>query len=530
MNAFFSMIIMKDRGGKLVGKTKKVAIIDIGSNTVRLVVYQVSPLGNISQLQNVKLPVRLYQYLDEKQELSEEGTSKLVEVIQLFQAILSEFAVDEVIATATAVIRQAQNSQAVLTKVAEKTNIHLRLLSEEEEAYFGQYAIVRTTQFSEGYTVDMGGGSTEVTYFKENQIKNSHSFPFGVVTLKNLFFQNKEPNDTKAIKKTREYVLKQFSSLKWLKPRDLPVIAIGGSARNIASVHQLSSNYPLSGIHEYEMTKENLVETSELFQSMNLSELQNLDGLSKDRADIILPANLTFLALCEKTGATKFVFCNKGLREGLLLEELNQAEEQLYNPDRVVEGVLSRMTETYDMNVPLAKKRKELAEKLLNLCQEEGLVELDQKLLQYVHYAAFLYHIGSYIEEDDSSMHSFYLLANSNLNGFSHKERVVLALLASYKNKSLTRKFLQIVPGWFSTQELNLIRQAGSLIKFTESLLVTRVNQIQSISLEKDAKKTYVLKIKWSQDPLAETYRGNRQKKNFETVINKAIRLEFTRS
>jgi exopolyphosphatase/guanosine-5'-triphosphate,3'-diphosphate pyrophosphatase len=147
-----------------------------------------------------------------------------------------------------------------------------------------------------------------------------------------------------------------------------------------------------------------------------------------------------------------------------------------------------------------------------------------------VHYAAFLYHIGSYIEEDDSSMHSFYLLANSNLNGFSHKERVVLALLASYKNKSLTRKFLQIVPGWFSTQELNLIRQAGSLIKFTESLLVTRVNQIQSISLEKDAKKTYVLKIKWSQDPLAETYRGNRQKKNFETVINKAIRLEFTRS
>ncbi|WP_251870209.1 Ppx/GppA family phosphatase [Enterococcus italicus] len=512
-----------------MGKTKKVAIIDVGSNTVRLVIYQVSPVGNISQLQNVKLPARLYQYLDENQELSESGTAKLVEVIQLFQEILSEFDVDEIIATATAVIRQATNRQAVLAKVAEQTKLNLRLLSGEEEAYYGQYAVVRTTQFSEGYTVDMGGGSTEVTYFKDNQIQHSHSFPFGVVTLKNLFFQNKEPNDSKAIKKTKDYVRKQFASQKWIKPRDVPIIGIGGSARNIASVYQIVSNYPLSGIHEYEMTKANLNETSELFQSLTLAELQNLDGLSKDRADIILPANLTFLALCEITEAEKFVFCNKGLREGLLLKELSNTAEQVYDPDRVVEGVLMRMTESYGIDVALAQKRRALAEKLLTLCQEEGLVTLDPKLLQYVYYAAFLYHIGSYIEEDDSSMHSFYLLANSNLNGFTHKERVALALLASYKNKSLTRKFLQNVPDWFSSQELSLIRQAGSLIKFTESLLITRVNEICSISLTKD-KKCYVLAIDWSKEPLAESYRANRQKKNFEAVINKSVKLEFTRS
>ncbi len=88
---------------------------------------------------------------------------------------------------------------------------------------------------------------------------------------------------------------------------------------------------------------------------------------------------------------------------------------------------------------------------------------------------------------------------------------------------------MQNVPDWFSSQELSLIRQAGSLIKFTESLLITRVNEICSISLTKD-KKSYVLAIDWSKEPLAESYRANRQKKNFEAVINKSVKLEFTRS
>lgn len=508
-------------------KLKEYAIIDIGSNTVRLVIYQVTPLGNISQLQNVKLPVRLYQYLDEQGNLAEIGIEKLIEVIQLFQTILAEYAPMELIATATAVIRQAHNQKEVLKQVRKQTNVTLRLLSDQEEAYYGQYAIARTTQFAEGYTVDMGGGSTEVTYFKDNEIQEYHSFPFGVVTLKNLFFTNKEPGDKKAIKKAQSYIYNQLNQLEWLKARQLPIIAVGGSARNIASVHQIISNYPLSGIHEYEMTKQHLQEVCELFQELSLEELQNLDGLSKDRADIILPANLTFLALCTQVNASAFVFCNKGLREGLLLEQLNQQVPNLYDPQRVVEGMLTRMTETYNINVEIAEKRMNVAKQLLSSCQEAGLVERNDTLNRYVYFASYLYHMGSYIEEDDSSMHSFYLIANSNLNGFSHKERVILALLASYKNKSLTRKFLQNMPTLFTSQELEMIRKAGCLIKFTESLLVTRVNKIVSMALVKDNKKEYSLRICWTNEPLAESYRANRQKKNFETVIKKSIQLDF---
>lgn len=514
-------------GGPFMKQMKEIAIIDIGSNTVRLVVYQISPMGNFSQLQNVKLPVRLYQYLDGKQQLSTDGIKRLIEVIQLFQTILNLYKTDELIATATAVIRQAKNHVQVLTEVEKATGLSLRLLSEQEEAYYGQYAIARTTQFSEGYTIDMGGGSTEITYFKNNKIQASHSFPFGVVTLKNLFFVQKPHNDKKAIKKAQEYVYQQFKSEKWIKPRNLPIIAIGGSARNIASVHQITSDYPLSGIHEYEMHNKNLQETFQLFQDSSFEELQNLDGLSKDRVDIILPANLTFLAFCEIIEAPKFVFCNKGLREGLLLEKLNQEIPNIYDPDHVKEGVLNRLTETYGINVPLANKRRKIANQLLKLCQAENFITVNKTFHHYIYYTSILYHVGSYIEEDDSSMHSFYLIANSNLNGFSHKQRVILALLASYKNKSLTRKFLSSLNDWFTSEEMDLIRQAGCLMKFTEALLVTQVNEIISMLFEKTAKKTYRLVVEWQHDPLAEEYRATRQKKNLETVINKSITLDF---
>lgn len=509
---------------------KNIAIIDIGSNTVRLVIYQISRLYNFTQLQNVKLPVRLYQYLDAEKKLSDEGIQKLEEVIRLFQEILTRHQIDELIATATAVIRQARNQEKILQTIKEDTGLSLRLLSDQEEAFYGQYAVARTTRFSEGYTVDMGGGSTEITYFKDNEILHSHSFPFGVVTLKNLFFNGKAHNDKKAIEKAQRYLREQFSALSWLQKRGLPIIAVGGSSRNIASVHQIQTHYPISGIHGYEMDQKDLETTSKLFQRLSMEELQNLDGLSRDRADIILPANLTFSVLYQLLDAEKFVFCNKGLREGLLIERINQELPDTYDPYDVVGGVITRLTETYGINVYSATKRMNAAKLLLEALQKEDFIRESAALTQYLYYAAFLYHVGSYIEEDDSSMHSFYLIANSNLNGFTHKERVALALLASYKNKTLFTQYIASLESWFTERELTLIKQAGSLIKFSEALNITQVNEIIALDFKKADKKSYRLAISWSYDPLAETYRANRQKKNLEMIIGKKILIDFTKN
>lgn len=511
-------------------KKKNIAIIDIGSNTVRLVIYQLNEQMVFTELQNIKLPVRLYQFLDENKELTTEGIHQLLRIMKLFKEIASSYVLEETIATATAVIRQSKNAQAVLEMVAKKTGIAIRLLSEKEEAYYGQYAIARTTSFSEAYTVDMGGGSTEVTYFKNNEIVESHSFPFGVVTLKQLFFNDVATNDETAISQAKSYIKKQFASLPWLKERNVPIIAIGGSSRNIATVHERMTDFPVVGIHQYEMKKKDLKETLSLFTSLSFSELQSLDGLSKDRADIIIPANLTFIALMEQVHSPKFIFCNKGLREGLLMEYVNQNYPATYSPHQVAMTSIQRFVDTYQIDQYRAKKRTQIVELLLNEIKQKQLISEEiEQLVAYVSYGAQLYHIGSYIEEDNSAYHSFYLLANSNLNGFTHRERISLALLASYKNKSLFKLFVKPFKQWFTEEELKYVRLAGSLIKFCEALNITTVNEIIHFSL-KDKDTHYVLKVDWSFDPVAEEYRANRQKKNLENVINKKVVIDFKKA
>lgn len=506
-----------------MAKIKQVAVIDIGSNTVRLVIYRMTKLYDFHELQNVKLPVRLYQYLDKEGRLAAEGTNKLIEVIKLFQQVMGHYELDDVIATATAVIRQAANQKAVLQEVATQTGMTLRLLSGEEEASYGQYAIVRSTQYNNGYSVDMGGGSTEITYFKNGKIKNYHSFPFGVVTLKNLFFNGEKPK----LKEAVQYIKKQFAEFSWIQQRDLPIIAIGGSSRNIASVHQRMKSYPMSGIHEYELTRAGLQETADLFESMTVSQLQNLDGLSRDRADIILPANILYLTFYDTVAATKFVFCHRGLREGLLMERINQEAPGAYNPNNVGDSTVSRLADLFITDTTAAQQRYTIAKKLITELQAADLLYPGKVALKYLEVGSLLYHIGAYVEEDDSSMHSFYLLANSNLSGFSHRERLVIALVASYKNKSLFNQFLSQYKGWLSSEELNGIREIGSIIKFCDALAITRVNQLQEMSFEAVDKKTIRLNIQWEYDPMAEYYRGTRQKKNLENVIGRTLELNF---
>lgn len=509
-----------------MSKLQQVAVIDIGSNTVRLVIYRINQVYDFHELQNVKLPIRLYQYLDKKNQLQKKGIDSLIEVIRLFQTIMKHYQLDDVIPVATAVIRQAENQEDILKTVKEKTGMALRLLSDEEEARYGQYAIARSTQFNEGYTIDMGGGSTEVTYFKNGVIQQYHSFHFGVVTLKSLFY-DAESDNQKANEKARSYIQKQFDTQDWLKKRNLPVISIGGSSRNIASVHQRLHDYPMAGSHEYKMHLDDLKETASLFTRLTFSEMQDLDGLSRDRADIILPANVNYIALYEAMGANELIFCHLGLREGLLMERINREQNGTYTPNNVRQGTLDRLAALYLVDAKAVEQRQKIANQLLAQLAKGNLFFPNRTTNNYLKYGTSLYHIGAYVDEDDSSMHSFYLLTNSNLNGFSHKERLALALIASYKNKSLFNQFLSQYLGWLSDEELQSVREIGSLLKFCDSLAITKVNEIIDIDLKKAKKNLLELKIVWKYPPLAEYYRAMRQKKNLEYVLGTNLTIDF---
>jgi exopolyphosphatase / guanosine-5'-triphosphate,3'-diphosphate pyrophosphatase len=157
---------------------EKYGIIDIGSNTMRLVIYERNKSGRLKEVENVKAVARLRNYLTEDNVLTEEGIRVLLETLLSFQDITRHHQIQHVKCVATATIRQAKNQEDIKKLVEETTDFPIRVLSEYEEAYYGFLAAVNSTPITEGITIDIGGGSTELTYIKTVSLWNitsSHS-------------------------------------------------------------------------------------------------------------------------------------------------------------------------------------------------------------------------------------------------------------------------------------------------------------------------------------------------------------------
>lgn len=508
--------------------TERVGLIDIGSNTIRLVIFETDAYFNIHELQNVKTPARLYLYLSEDKVMSQEGIDKLVTIMQSFKRIAAQYNIDKLMPVATAAVRQSENKDDIIQQVEDRTGIWITLLTEEQEAYYGNYAVLHSINAENGITIDIGGGSTEITYFENKKLIHSTSFPFGVVKLKEMFFEGKAHNDSKAIKKASKFIQEQFKSLSWIQNLKVPIIAIGGSARNIANIHQRNINYPIAGVHGYEMSKDSLEDTLNLLKKASWDELTDLDGLSRDRTDIILPANLVFNALFDTVNATTFIFSNRGLREGVIMEYLNIHHNNPYDLFEIRKQTVERTARLYQISPMVAKQRVSIADKLFSAIKNSIQQDVNDYWKLYLRAGAYLYYLGSFIDNDSQSQNTFYILSNSNLLGLNHKERVILSLLASFKNKSLLKQYTKDVEDWFTDDELALIQYLGGIIKFSEALNDSHVNVVKDISLEKDDDGHYTLHIVHQGDILAEDYRTNRQKKHLERILNADLVIKFT--
>ena len=507
---------------------ERIALIDVGSNTVRLVIFNIDmeSFYDISEIQNIKVPARLVQYV-ENGAMNEEGIQLLVDLLSSYLKITEKYDVDRLIAVATAAVRNSSNVRDIVERVEKETGLELAVFSEKEEAYYGNYAVRYTFNIQDGISVDIGGGSTEVTLFENKKVVASHSFPFGAVSLANKFFKDKAHADKKAIKETRKWVKSELEKIDWLPKNHLPIIGIGGSARNIAEVYQLQNDYPLAGVHGYSMEPAAVNETLDIFTALNYEQMGSLDGLSQDRKDTIVPATIVFQQLLTVVEAPSFIISNRGLREGIIIQYLNDHHNDPYDLYSVPQQTSIRLSSQYNIQEISTNQRITIADMLLNELEKNDLLTVDIEHMQLMYYGATLYNLGSYIENDSSSQHTFYIISNTNISGFDHFDRVRLALLASYKNRSLYKQYLSNLENWFNEEEKTLLMKLGSIIKFAEALNDVHVNTVEEIHLEKNEKKGFDLTVTYSGNIVSEDYRANKQLNHFERAVGDNVNVYF---
>ncbi|RQD68893.1 MAG: exopolyphosphatase [Tindallia sp. MSAO_Bac2] len=422
---------------------KKIAIIDLGSNSIRMLLMKVYADGSYKMLDQVKDMVRLSEGMGEERTLKPMPIKRTMNTLKLFRKLIQVHRTDYVIPVATAAVRGAKNQKQFLEKVEAETGFQFRVISGEEEAYYGYMGVINTLPVERGITIDIGGASTEIGWIEKNQLKEAVSLDFGAVTLTEKYI-GRETISPEKVAKVEACITKELEKLEWLKAlKHYPVIGLGGTIRTLAKMDKHKIGYPLESLHNYQMTFDEVEEAYSKVTRGTVPEIKKLPGINKDRADIIAAGLAPVHALMKRMKTEKLVISGNGLREGVFFE---QYLKEIDYPKPVLEDVLfhsaDNIIKNFGMNEKHCHRVKKLALALFDQTSElHGMGENERKLLAV---AALLHDLGMCIDYYNHHKHGFYLALNVRINGLRNRERVMVAyLVGSHRESNLKEDWKQ---------------------------------------------------------------------------------------
>ncbi|OEF96481.1 Ppx/GppA phosphatase family protein [Desulfuribacillus alkaliarsenatis] len=470
---------------------KHIAIIDMGSNSVRLVIYYINTQGAIYKVDDLKRSIRLSGHLDEHGRITDVGVELAIQCLKQYKQLCDARDVQYIKGVTTAALRQAQNRDEVIFEIFRQTDIQFEVLSGEEEARYGYLAVRSSMDIEEAFIVDIGGGSTEITYMKERNLVHSISLPYGAVNIMETFFKQQEVLNKDDLKCFYNEIKATLKQIPWLKNKRCPVVGLGGTARTIASIHQYKTRYSFNSIHNYKMDTYDVEHIFHLLRRTPLSSRSQIQGLSSGREDIILGGVAMYTAVMNYIDVDEFYISTQGIRDGICLEILKQEVEQDLDED-IVSMHIKRFAHYYKINTKHAEHVMHLSVELFRQLMQAKILPYTEKEARLLAVAAFLHDIGRTINVYNTANHTFYLLSNVNLPGLSHRERLIVALIASYKKAKILRSRVHRFDDILNEQDEQLIKQLGVLLQFTRSLDRTASKQVEGVTVKYDGKKVTV--------------------------------------
>ncbi|MDI3257515.1 MAG: exopolyphosphatase [Kyrpidia sp.] len=457
------------------------AVVDLGSNSVRLVIYQQGPQGTLREVDNLKQTVRLSSHLTADNAIAEQGIRLTVRVLGQFKQLCEAYGVTETIGVATQAVRMAVNRDELLKRIFEETGIPFRVITGEEEARYGYLAVVNSIPAEDGVTVDVGGGSTEITYFRRRRLVACASIPYGAVSLTREFIRN-DPPSSKELKAMERAIRARLDQYPWLEGLRRPVIGMGGTARAIARIHQRRRRYPLHLLHGYEMWPTEVTAILDMVRSMPVTKRNIINGLSADRADIVVAGTAMLDQILKRADATQFVISNKGLRDGILMEQVLKARREDLLPDILMHSIES-IHDHFRLNRKHAIHVWNLAGQLLSGMIRHGWLTAGDEVRRWLQVAALLHDIGRTVSIYNTSKHTFYLLLQIPLFGVSHRDRIHAAAVASFKSTKQIQALLANYQEFLGDEDLPVIAQMGVLLRLVRALDRTETGAVKRLEL-----------------------------------------------
>jgi exopolyphosphatase / guanosine-5'-triphosphate,3'-diphosphate pyrophosphatase len=418
----------------IANSAQRIGVIDLGSNTARLVVLNAVP-GYAYRLEDeIREVVRLREGMTEAG-LSDTAVARALFTLRLFKRFCDSYPVDRIIPTATSAVRDAANGPAFLHKVSQEISLDLQVLDGEREAYYGTLGALNEVQLGNGYVMDIGGGSAQISKVRGNRYQQGASVPLGSLALTEQFAPA-DPIEPAKVAAIEQYIARQLDTIPWAaKKQPKPhrhLVGLGGTIRNLAAIEAARQDYPLNTLHGFVLSRDSVAATVQQLQQLTVAERRQISGLSHDRADIIFPGALVVAAVMDRLKVEALTISKNGLREGLFLEQFwhHLAYPVVANVRRY--SVLN-MARIYNYQKAHASHVRYLATRLFNqLAPLHGYGMAERELLDA---AALLHDLGTVISYDDHHKHSQTLIINSGLAGFTPRETALIALMTRYHRK-----------------------------------------------------------------------------------------------
>lgn len=449
---------------------EKIAIIDLGSNSARIVIANILDGGYFYVIDELKEPVRLAQDMEADGYLRPLRMAQTIKTLRTFRTLYESHNVDHVFAYATAAVRKAKNQKTFIEEVQNSCGIKLQVLSQEEEATFVYQGVINSMEVPKGVIVDIGGGSVKMIYYNRRTLIAQDTLPFGAVTITERFSNIKNPEERAvAIEK---YVGECLEGLDWLQRLDpeTQLIGVGGSIRNLGKISRKLKKYPLDMAHNYHVGFAEFDTIYDTIKPLELDKITRIKGLSSARADIF-PAALSILAaiksyVCRYTEFNEFVIGGAGLREGALFRYAYPTVAEKPISDIVGHSIYT-LLHHFNANIQHAEHVFDISMQLFR--QLKVLHKLPRPYIKILRVASMLHDVGSRFKFYDHQKHSMYIILNSNLYGIPQKDLICAAIVAGlHARDTLETLDISKYLGILTEDDLDAIRKLGVILKIAE--------------------------------------------------------------
>ena len=446
--------IVPEAPGRLNGGGP-IAIVDIGSNSVRLVVYErlsrsATPLFNEKEL------CGLGRGIATRGRLEPEAIASALTAIRRFAALVQQIGVSALHVLATAAVRDAANGPDFIASVETITGVAARVLSGSEEARLSAQGVVSGFHRPDGIAGDLGGGSIEVIDIRNERLGTGETFPLGGIRL--------EETADKSIKKAEKIAAEALSKSKVLRGGAKRCFyAIGGTWRSLARLHMRQAGYPLHVMHHYTIAASEAADFCRMVSRRELDSLDSIEVVSRNRRPLLPYGAVVLEQIIDVMKPSQVVLSALGMREGLLYELLD-AEEQKKDP------LLTACSELAFLRSRSPRHVDELADWSAMAFRVIGLDETDaEKRLR--HAACLLTDLGWRAHPEYRGEQSLNLIAHASFIGIDHPGRAYLALANFFRHEGLIDEALsprirELVP----TRLMERARALGATLRVAHLL------------------------------------------------------------